>query len=474
MPFAWSTLDVTRRGGGGTHGWYVGSMPSMPQPDDLRIALIGCGRQGLALTRELAVMPGVRFVAVCDLLRVDRAEPAARYLRHVGHDPRIVDDVAALCARPQGIDAVIIATPDRQHASQAVACLEAGLHVYLEPPMACDQAGIDALLAAEQRTGRKVQIGYQRRSNPRYWHAVEILMRQEQLLGRVNHGRAVWNMVDAWDDGRRLRGVAQDRLVASGFASLEELVNWRHFRKHTGGPFLTWGAHQLDLFCWLHGNPPLAVTATGGCDQSMQGDAWDTASASFEFLSGTERNRLLLEVTTWRMGWGVIEEFMGLEGALVISEQQLFPDRIQRQVARSYPGNNDEERWMEMAKRGLIHLEEQRYDDAKRLLERERERTLQRQAIQQRMVDVRGGDLSDHYGLLVAESEGLVRYKLPMDCDDKLALPHLMDFCAAIRLDRPVRCPPSVAAWATIGAIVATKAAVDGRRTMVTEPLPLF
>ncbi len=64
------------------------------------------------------------------------------------------------------VDAVILATPTQMHASQAIACLEAGKHVEIEIPLADSLADAEAVLAAQERSGLVAMAGHTRRFNP--------------------------------------------------------------------------------------------------------------------------------------------------------------------------------------------------------------------------------------------------------------------------------------------------------------------
>lgn len=64
--------------------------------------------------------------------------------------PRYHDAFGGL-VEDRAIDAVVIATPNLLHAPQAIACLEAGVHVLVEKPMARSVAECDAMLAAANR-----------------------------------------------------------------------------------------------------------------------------------------------------------------------------------------------------------------------------------------------------------------------------------------------------------------------------------
>lgn len=89
-----------------------------------------------------------------------------------GDEPRVSDDrvrtgidLAEALADP-AVDGVILATPTPLHASQAIACLQAGKHVLVEIPMADTLRDARALVAAQQDSGLVAMAGHTRRFNP--------------------------------------------------------------------------------------------------------------------------------------------------------------------------------------------------------------------------------------------------------------------------------------------------------------------
>jgi predicted dehydrogenase len=62
-----------------------------------------------------------------------------------------------------GLDALIVCSPNATHAEIALAALDAGLDVLVEKPLCVTVADADRLVAAQQRTGRVLQVGYQKR-----------------------------------------------------------------------------------------------------------------------------------------------------------------------------------------------------------------------------------------------------------------------------------------------------------------------
>ena len=67
----------------------------------------------------------------------------------------------------QRIRLIIVATPDFWHAPHTIDCLKAGKHVYCEKEMSNTLEGARSMVMAQRETGKLLQIGHQRRSNPR-------------------------------------------------------------------------------------------------------------------------------------------------------------------------------------------------------------------------------------------------------------------------------------------------------------------
>ena len=143
------------------------------KPGDVNIGLLGCGAQGQVLMNACLKMPGIRFKAVCDIWTAYNQRRVSRLLKRYRHEVNTYVDYEEMLDKEKDLDAVIIATPDFWHSPHAVACMEAGLHVYCEKEMSNTLEGAKKMLEASKKTGKLLQIGHQRRSNPRYIHAYE-------------------------------------------------------------------------------------------------------------------------------------------------------------------------------------------------------------------------------------------------------------------------------------------------------------
>lgn len=79
------------------------------------------------------------------------------------------------------LDAVVIASPDALHKEHVLAAFAAGLHVFCEKPLCYGAADIAELIAARDRAGRVLQVGYMKRFDPSYEEALRLLPGADRL-----------------------------------------------------------------------------------------------------------------------------------------------------------------------------------------------------------------------------------------------------------------------------------------------------
>src|SRR5688572_21838568 len=168
--------------------------------DTLNIALIGCGVEGKILTTASLPIPGIRFKAVCDIWPYNLNQ-SARLLQKYNHDAKPFEDYKEMLDTVKDIDAVIIATPDFVHAEHTNAALKAGKHVYCEKLMSNTVEGARSMVVTARETKKLLQVGHQRRSNPRYLHARDKVVREARLLGRITNIAGEWHRAVTDDFG---------------------------------------------------------------------------------------------------------------------------------------------------------------------------------------------------------------------------------------------------------------------------------
>ena len=131
--------------------------------DKIRIGLVGTGRIGRVHAQTLAQRtPGVALVAVTD---VNTA--AAQAVAQEMGVPQVAPSFDSILA-DDSIQAVVICSATDTHASFIAQAAEAGKHIFCEKPISADLKPIDDALAAVERAGVKLMIGFNRRFDPNH------------------------------------------------------------------------------------------------------------------------------------------------------------------------------------------------------------------------------------------------------------------------------------------------------------------
>ena len=210
-------------------------------------------------------IPGLRFRAVCDVWTEYNQKRVVNSLKRFKHEVNGYEDYREMLDKEKELDAVVIATPDFWHAQHTVDCLKAGKHVYCEKEMSNTLEGARSMVLAARETGKLLQIGHQRRSNPRYLHCYEKLLGEAKLLGRIVTVNGQWNRAVTPDLGAPDRyAIPAARLKQYGFKDMHQFRNWRWYKGLGGGPIVDLGSHQIDIYTWFLGANPSDVMASGG------------------------------------------------------------------------------------------------------------------------------------------------------------------------------------------------------------------
>ena len=303
--------------------------PAPASADELAVAIIGPGSQGRNLLLQCLKIPDIRFVALADIWEYHQRY-ARNILKKYDQLVNVYDDYQVMLEKEPQIDAVIIATPDWVHSEQTVACLQAGKHVYCEKEMSNTVEGARAMVRAARDTGKLLQIGHQRRSEPRYWHAIK-LIEKDKVLGRITSCYGQWNKLEPLERSTPKKTAMTPELLAKhGYGSMDQLRNWRWYRKFSGGAMADLGSHQIDVFNWVLKARPRSVMASGGLDfYTDKGWEWyDHVMAIYEYATEAGPVRGFYQVLSTTSHGGFYETFMGKDGSMEISEDprkgQLF------------------------------------------------------------------------------------------------------------------------------------------------------
>jgi predicted dehydrogenase len=124
--------------------------------DQINLALIGSGIQGIYDTTSALQVNGVKLVAACDLYTGRHARAKELW----GSDIATTRDYREILNR-KDVDAVIIATPDHWHKRISIDALKAGKAVYCEKPMIQKFEEGHELIKAQKDSGKVFQVGSQ-------------------------------------------------------------------------------------------------------------------------------------------------------------------------------------------------------------------------------------------------------------------------------------------------------------------------
>jgi len=293
--------------------------------ETVNVGIIGAGNEArvLVITNSIKI-PGVRFRAIADIWPWNRGR-MARLLKKFKHETNEYTDYQEMLAKEKDLDAVIIASPDCVHAEHSIASLKAGLHVYCEKEMSNTIEKARQMVLTAKQTGKLLQIGHQRRSNPRYHMALDYINRVK-AIGRMTNVMGNWNRakplhIDKWSDKAVLPKAVLEKY---GYGTMERFRNWRWYKQFSGGPIADLGSHQIDIFCWFLNAMPKSVIASGGTDNYPKMEWYDNVLAVYEwdykFGGETRSVRGHYQLFSTTSHGGYQETFMGNEGSLVISE----------------------------------------------------------------------------------------------------------------------------------------------------------
>ena len=368
----------------------------------LNIALIGYGEEGKVLLESILSIEGVRLVALCDIWDYHLNE-GARYLEKIGNPVRTYENYEDLLAKEKDLQAVVIATPDFCHATMTNTCLKAGLHVYCEKMMSNTIEGARSMVQTMRATGKLLQIGHQRRSNPRYLFTLNRLLHEAQFCGRLTAAQGQWNRAVKEDFGWPKKcEMAASKLAKYGYKDMHQFRNWRWYKGLGGGPLSDLGAHQIDIFNWWLGTTPKSVVASGGLDYFKNHDWYDNAMVIYEYPLAQGVARAFYQVqTTTSAGGGYFEMFMGDDGTIKMSEDPSL-------CAIYREARADAVSWDDLAQKGYVRAIQTSGDATK--------------------VDVR-------------ETAQLAQYEIPVFFNKPPHQPHLENFFNAIRGTAKLNCP---------------------------------
>jgi predicted dehydrogenase len=410
--------------------------------DALNVGMIGAGAQGQVLLDsilKISMESPVHLKSICDIWepnreRVRKTFNAYRRFGHNGDKEHAYVDYQEMLDKEKDLDAVIVATPDFWHAEHAIECMKRGLHVYCEKEMSNSLEKAREMVETSHQTQKLLQIGHQRRSNPKYIFCYENIV-QKGIVGQFTTASGQWNRSKracedlGWPEGTELDKAT---LQKYGYDSMPQFRNWRWYKGLGGGPIVDLGSHQIDIFTWYLGCQPQAVVASGGIDYWTHHDWYDNVVAIFEYPTNNGVVRATYKTGTTNSSGGYYEEFNGDQATISISEGPR--------------GAVYRESWLP---------EKEWYQwESKRLIKREE--GLAQPQNKQSVLDVRATEPPPKYNLLV-------------EMNKPFHQPHLENFFESVRGNTTLNCPGEIG-YETAVAVLRVNEAVEAGRRLEFKP----
>jgi hypothetical protein len=284
------------------------------------MAFIGMGLISDGHLKTFAGMKECQPIAVCDVKKW-QLDNAVKVLKDRGfEDIQATSKFEEVLANP-AVDAVCVTTPDHWHVAIALAAMKAGKDVYVEKPMTLTVEEGKAMVAAEKKYGRIVQVGSQQRSSTHFRIAANLI--RNGLIGDVKeiycqlgqfpqppNPEVIIPVPEGFDYDRWLGPTPfyeySDNRVKGNYGG-----GWRCYWDYGGRKFGDWGAHHYDIVQWALGRD-----ATGPVE---------FIPAGFE---GAEHHhyRYADGITVWRdkkPDHGHMIRFIGTEGEVHVSRGKI-------------------------------------------------------------------------------------------------------------------------------------------------------
>ncbi|MGH9468827.1 MAG: Gfo/Idh/MocA family protein [Terriglobia bacterium] len=292
--------------------------------DRVRFALIGCGGRGTADLKAALHCPNTECVAVADVYtwRLDQVKSVVPNAKPYADFRRLLDD--------KTIDAVLIATPQHQHALNFVPAIHAGKDIYQEKTMAFNPDHARRMRHAFLGSDRVVQVGIQSTSSTGFQTARELLHTEKMGQITVLHLHMYRNAAyGGWKrsippdcDPQHVNWKMFQGEAAPHPFDPQRVINWRFYWDYSGGNVYENMVHPIGFWYKVLGSDiPSAATMVGENYISPGMEVPDTMNVSLE-----QPGKFLI---TWNSGFGNRfytdddDVLMGREGTLVRSDNNV-------------------------------------------------------------------------------------------------------------------------------------------------------
>lgn len=228
----------------------------------MRYALIGCGRISTNHIKA-AVNNGLEITAVCDIVPEHMDSLLEKHGLHTDTAIKRYTDYKKLIDENQ-LDLISIATESGLHGEIAIYCIEHGIHVIIEKPMAMSMAEAEQIIARSEEKKVKVAACHQNRFNIAVQEMRKAL--EAGRFGQLSHGsiHVRWNR-------------NQDYYTQAP---------WRGTWAQDGGALMNQCIHGIDLLRWMMGDEVESVYGVTKQQFHRYLEAEDIGMAVVKFKNG--------------------------------------------------------------------------------------------------------------------------------------------------------------------------------------------
>lgn len=190
----------------------------------LNFGIIGCGRIAKRHAEQIKKISEINLIAVCDI-QPDKADDLGDE-----YSAKIYYSVDALL-KNEDLDIVSICSPNGLHAKHSIQCLDAGLNVLCEKPMAISTHDCGEMIKAAEKANKRLFVIKQNRFNPPVVAVKQLL--ENNKLGKVYSLQlsCFWNRNENYYEN-----------------------SWKGTKDLDGGTLFTQFSHFIDLLYYLNGD----------------------------------------------------------------------------------------------------------------------------------------------------------------------------------------------------------------------------
>jgi predicted dehydrogenase len=333
----------------------------------LKIGLIGSGRMGRSNIKSVlgsGEAAGALITALCDV-DINRANQLKAELEKLYAKQGKTVEIQTfqdyrIFLEKSGVDGVVIATPDHQHAVNAVATAEAKKDIYLQKPLTYSVVEGQKLVEAVRRNNVILQVGAQQRSSVYFRktcelvrngalgkiHTVEVEVPTDKGTGDPTESPIPENLdYDMWLGPAPVQPYAERRVHPQHNRSRP---GWLQIEAYCRGMITGWGAHMYDVAQWglgMDDSGPVGISATGDFPQRGLFDVHVAYSGEATYANG-------VKVISRNGDPGV--KFIGEDGWIRVwrsgfeaHDRNIFREQVPEGGVHLYESKNHEADWLQ-------------------------------------------------------------------------------------------------------------------------------